>query len=250
MTHLREEEFLELYCGEGSSATSAHLAGCQECSARYAQFQQGLAMIKPPMASKRSADYGNNVWTALRPRLIPYQKETRLWEAWMHWRTGAWAFGCAMLLAAAFLGGRYWERGATKKVDSAQNAQASKRVVLVVLTDHLDQAERLLVQLEHSDSSDGTENAQLQSEAQELLASNRLYRDTAKNVGDPGVASALDQLEGVLAEVANGPHLTVTDVDRVRKEMNIEGILFEIRVLRSRTTNQGSVPKLVKGASI
>ena len=42
----------------------------------------------------------------------------------------------------------------------------------------------------------------------ELLASNRLYRTTATNAGDPALAGALDRLEGVLAEVANDPNLT------------------------------------------
>ena len=33
------------------------------------------------------------------------------------------AVGCAMLLAAVFLGGRYWERNTAKKPDVAQNPQ-------------------------------------------------------------------------------------------------------------------------------
>lgn len=251
MNHLGEEEFLDLYCGEGARSAMTHMEVCPECSARYVKFKQGLAMIKPAAASKRSPDYGEQVWKALRPALTPYQKETiSAWGAWAHWRAGALAFGCALLLAAAFFGGRYWERISTKKADLAANPQAAKRVVLVVLTDHLDQAERLLVELEHTESSDQAENAELQSDARELLASNRLYRDTARNIGDPGVESALDQLEGVLAEVADSPNLTTADLKRVRAEMNIEGILFEIRVLRARSTSRGSVPKPAKGASI
>jgi hypothetical protein len=123
-------------------------------------------------------------------------------------------------------------------------------VVLVVLTDHLDRTERLLVQLEHTDSTERGENAQLQSEARELLASNRLYRVTASNAGDPALAGALDRLEGVLAEVANDPNLTGADLERVRKEMNTKGILFEIRVLLARSPDQGSGPKSANGASI
>jgi hypothetical protein len=250
MKHVGEEDFLELYCGEATPATHAHMEACPECAARYAKFKQDLARIQPIANWKRSVDYGEHVWGTVRPKLIPYQKEAEPRSAWTLWRAGALAFGCALLLLAGFFGGRYWERVTATKANSAGNAQAARRVVLVVLTDHLDQSERLLVELEHADSSDGAENAQLQSEAQELLASNRLYRDTARNVGDPGVASALDQLQGVLAEVADGPTLTAADLDRMRKEMNIEGILFEIRVLRSRSSNQWNEPKTAKGASI
>ena len=121
-------------------------------------------------------------------------------------------------------------------------------MVLVVLTDHLDRTERLLVELEHAEGR--TENAQLQSEARELLASNRLYRATASNAGEPALAGALDRLEGVLAEVANDPNLSEADLERVRKDMNTKGILFEIRVLLARSPDQGSGPRPAKGASI
>jgi hypothetical protein len=154
-----------------------------------------------------------------------------------------------MVLAVAFVGGRYWERIATRKTNVSNNQQATQRVVLVVLTDHLDRTERLLVQLEHADSPDRGESAQMQSEARELLASNRLYRVTASNAGDPVMAGALDRLEGVLAEVANDPNLTSADLERVRKDMNTKGILFEIRVLLARSPDQGSGPKPANGAS-
>ena len=155
-----------------------------------------------------------------------------------------------MLLAAAFIGGRYWERVGTKTPNVSLIRKATQRVVLVVLTDHLDRTERLLVQLEHADSPDRAENAQMQSEARELLASNRLYRVTASNAGDPTLAGALDRLEGVLAEIANDPNLSAADLERVRSDMNTKGILFEIRVLRSRSADQGSGPKSANGASI
>jgi hypothetical protein len=190
------------------------------------------------------------VWESLRPGLIPYQKKTAAWRRWAHWRATALAVSCAMLLAVAFFGGRYWERVATKKANVAVKPQGAQRLVLVVLTDHLDRTERLLVQLEHADSPDRAENAQLQSEARELLASNRLYRVTASNAGDPALAGALDRLEGVLAEIANDPNLSAADLERVRKDMNTTGILFEIRILRSRSSDQGSGPKSANGGSI
>lgn len=250
MKHLSEDELIELYYGEGTIPANTHLEGCRECSAKYAEFRQSLETIRPAAVPKRGAAYGDLVWKTLRSQLIPYQKRTAGWRGWAHWRAPALAVGCAMLLAAVFLGGRYWERISAKKANVTANPQAAERVVLVVLTDHLDRTERLLIELEHADPSDRTENAQLQSEAQELLVSNRLYRATASKVGDPALAAALDRLEGVLAEVANDPNLTAADLERVRKEMNTEGILFEIRVLLARSPDQGSGPRLAKGASI
>ena len=150
-----------------------------------------------------------------------------------------------MLLAAVFLGGRYWERGTTKKANVTDSPQATQRVVLVVLTDHLDRTERLLVQLEHSQSPDSVENDKMQSEARELLASNRHYLVTASNSSDAELAGAHERQEDAVAEIANDPNLTAADLKRVRKDMNTKGILFEIRVLQTRSQDQGT-----KGATI
>ena len=250
MKHLGEDELIELYYGEGTSAADAHVKSCRECSAQYARFKQSLDAIESKDVPQRSAEFGDRIWERLRPQLIPYQKQTSGWRVWAHWRAAALLVGCAAVLAVVFLGGRYWERITTKKTNLAGNPQAAQRVVLVVLTDHLDRTERLLVQLEHADSNDRSDNEQMQTEARELLASNRLYRVTANNAGDPELAGALDRLEGVLAEIANDPKLSAADIERVRHDMNTKGMLFEIRVLRARSSDQENGPKPDKGATI
>ena len=250
MKHLGDDELVELYYGEGTSSADAHLHECRECSSHYAEFKRSLDAIGPVAVPHKSADYGGRVWENLRPRLIPYRKKTSGWRGWANWRAAAMLTGCALVLSVVFLGGVYWERITTKGPDVASNPQATQRVVLVVLTDHLDRTERLLVQLEHTNSPDRTENAQLQSEARELLASNRLYRASASNADDPALAGALDRLEGVLAEIAYDPNLSAADVERVRRDMNTKGILFEIRVLRARSSDQESGLRTAKGATI
>lgn len=250
MKHLTENELIELYYGEGVSAANAHLQECRECSTLYAELKQSLEAIQPAVVPQRSADYGERVWENLRQRLIPYQKKTAGWHQWAQWKPALLAIGCATLLVAGFLGGRYWDRSATHKADVANNAHTVQRVVLVALTDHLDRTERMLVELEHADLSDPAENMALQSEARELLASNRLYRATASRAGDPALVTALDRLEGVMAEIANDPNLTAADLQGVRKEMNTDGLLFEIRVLLARIPDQASGMKSANGAFI
>ncbi|WP_058189850.1 hypothetical protein [Terracidiphilus gabretensis] len=257
MKHLSEEAMVELYYGEGEGDASAHVKACRECAAQYAELTQSLDAMSPVVVPAKDAQYGERVWQALEPRLIPYEKKARGWfgwslSGWTGWKAATLALGCAMLLAVAFAGGRYWERITAKTENSAgnKNPQTTQPTVVVVLTDHLDRTERLLVALEHADSQDHVENAQLQSEARELLVSNRLYRTTAKHAKDPALAGALDRLEGVLAEIANDPNLTAEDLQRVRSEMNTQGILFEIRVLKTRTTDQGNKTNSGRGASI
>jgi hypothetical protein len=250
MKHLSEDEQMEMYYDEGSEAAKAHLKACRECAAEYAKFKRSVDAIKSEEIPQRGPDYGDFVWQALRPQLIPYEKKTAGWQGWNWWKTATAAAACLALMTAAFIGGRFWEHRTSTGSDLAANVQPQQRVVVVVLTDHLDRTERLLVQLNHADSGDEVENAQLQTEARELLASNRLYRVSANKEGDPALAGALDRLERVLAEVANDPHLTAADLERVRKDMNTSGILFEVRVLLARKPNQESGPMSAKGVSI
>ena len=250
MNHLSEEEQMEMYYEESSEEAKAHLKACRECAAEYAKFKRSLDAIKPEEVPQRGPDYGDFVWQALRPQLIPYEKKAAGWRGWSAWKFATAAAACLALLTAAFIGGRIWEHRSTKQPEVAGNAEPQRRVVLVVLTDHLDRTERLLVQLNHADPQDTAENAQLQSEARELLASNRLYRVSANKEGDPALAGALDRLERVLVEIANDPHLTAADLERVRNDMNTSGILFEVRVLRARTPNEEGGPTSAKGVTI
>jgi len=252
MRHLSDDELIELYYGEASQGISAHEQACRACSERFDELQQSLNAFRSTPTPKRGADYGEGVWERLQTRLVPYEKKAAAWRGWAQWRPALVAMGCVLLLAGAFAGGRYWERITTKKANVAGNAggEATQRVVLVVLADHLDRSERLLVGLEHADSSDPEENAELQTTARQLLASNRLYQASAGKAGDPLLAGTLDQLEGVLAEVANNPKLTPADLRRMRDEMNAEGILFEIRVLMARQPDEAGSRRGAKGATI
>jgi hypothetical protein len=251
MKHLSDEDQLDIYYQEGSEAAKAHMRACRDCSTKYATFKRSLDAIQTEEVPQRGPEYGDCVWQALRPQLIPYEKKPARWHGWSWWKSATAVAACLALLTAGFIGGRYWEHKTSPSqvagTEVPRNAQPQHRVVVVVLTDHLDRTERLLVQLNHAD---GSESAQLQSQARELLASNRLYRLTARDEGDPAMAGALDRLERVLAEIANDPHLTAADLDRVRKDMNTSGILFEVRVLLARKPDQHGGPTSAKGVSI
>jgi hypothetical protein len=88
---------------------------------------------------------------------------------------------CLLIVAAAFFAGRQWEHRNPQTPVAVNSAgagdQGKERVVLVVLGDHLDRSERLLVELKHAEPS--TE-APIQEEARELLSANRLYRESVK----------------------------------------------------------------------
>lgn len=237
MNHISEEDLIDYYYGEAESPAtiSDHLEACSECAQSYESMRRDLGDIKPVSVPQRDAAYGTEVWRSIRGSVPAYEKpRKRSGWSWLrlNWTFAAAATAC-LLLVAAFFAGRQWEhRNGTSVANVANGEQGRQRVVLLVLGDHLDRSERLLVELKHAQPS--TE-APLQAEARDLLSANRLYRESVKQQQDPALASALDHLERVLIEVSNEPAgLSQAKLDELQKEMNTDGLLFEVRVLRSR----------------
>ncbi len=254
MKHLEEAELVEHYYEESANMgeSERHLKACPVCAKRYAELCRDLDGVATPMAPGRRDDYGEQLWQSIGASLPVYEKPKSSWIR--YYRPLGWAAACALLVAVSFIAGRRWERKQAPSVAVAVDPQARQRVVIVFLGDHLDRAERLLVQLNHADGND-LSDLPLRSEARELLASNRLVRQSAVRAGDLNVEASLDRLERLLMELANEPDkLTEADLNRLRQEMNTDGLLFDIRVLRSRVHSPGpeqqSAPKVTKGVPI
>jgi hypothetical protein len=249
MNHLTEYQLIEHYYGESEnpSRTANHLRECSDCANALAALSRDLSEIQTVAPPERTADYGAQVWQSIRNTVAvhePAKKQSRWFS--MNLRTGlSLATAALVLLSAAFFAGRQWEHRnpqtpANVATTSGENGQVKERVVLLVLGDHLDRSERLLVSLKHADTA-----APVQAEARDLLAANRLYRQSAAGLNDPTLSAALDRLERVLIEVANKPgKLTPERLDELQKQMNTDGLLFEVRVLRGRVNdlNQTNQP--------
>jgi hypothetical protein len=253
MKHLNEAEMIEHYYKESVSpaACERHLTACAACAKSYAELRRDLDGVKPLAPPARGEGYGEHVWQSIRGSLPIYERPKRTWRLTQLWQPLGWAAACTLVVAVAFFTGRQWERKQAPAVAVAIDPQARQRVVIVVLGDHLDRSERLLVELNHAGTNDAS--VPLRSEARELLATNRLVRQSAMQTGDLGVEASLDRLERLLVELANEPDgLREADLNQLRQEMNTEGLLFDIRVLRSRVHSQApepqGTPKATKGA--
>jgi hypothetical protein len=118
-------------------------------------------------------------------------------------------------------------------------ARPAERVVVVVLSDHLDSSERLLVELKHTDAGNAEMRTPLRDEARRLLAANQLCRREAKKADDPALEAALDRLNQIFNELANQPDgLNAAAITRLQDQLNSGSLLFEVRVLRSRALDQ------------
>ena len=259
MRHLTEEQLIEYGYGEGNKAfIEEHFAACRECDQAFGRVRSDLADMKFAEPPSRSDDYGESVWQALRNQLPAYEVKKRSWFGRGLWRSLSYAAAAAVVLTCAFVGGRLWERRqletATHHPASAPPAvsHAPQRVVVVVLSDHLDRSERLLVELKHADADSSEMVSPLRDEARSLLDANRICRQNAKQDDDPALTGALDHLDRLLAELANEPGgLNRATITRLQDEMNKDGLLFEVRVLRSRIPHaQGTGANSSKGGTI
>lgn len=249
MKHLTEEELIEHYYGESTakSGVAHHLELCGECAKSYETLRKDLEGIELSPVPQRGPEFGDQVWEKIRHSLPAYQQPQTLWSRIWNWKYVGYALTCAVLLITAFLGGRYWERHQTGPRVAENSPTGKQRVVLLVLGDHLDRSERLLVELNHANTDDPTLTKPIQSEARKLLTDNRLYLQSSDISTDPLLSGPLDQLERVLIEVANDPNgLSHQDIARLQKEMNTKGLLFEIRVLKAKTAHAANNEENIK----
>ncbi len=234
MRHLNDYELVDHYYGEADDPAyiANHLRECGDCARSYAALMHDLSEIQPIAPPERSADYGSQVWQSIRNSVTVYEKKKSPWFSF-NLRTGLSFAAACLVLISVFFAGRHWERRNSPPpgaVADNSNGQVRQRVVLLVIGDHLDRSERLLVALRH-----GEADPAMQAEARDLLSSNRLYRESASQSGDPTLAAALDHLERFLVEISNQPDgVTPARLAELQKEMNTDGLLFEVRVLRSR----------------
>lgn len=247
MKHLTEEEWIEHYYGESSDsqAVQQHLAECAECAAMGRELARDLTALRErEVEPQRGGNYGEKVWQSLRSSLTPYKREqTGRWYWPLRWNVGfaTAAVTLAAIAVAAFYSGRLWEQRSAPQIAAANQAHAGERIILFVVSDHLDRSQRLLAELNDPDQAAADHG--LQATARELLTENRLYRQSSRHdpaaEEDTSLETILDDLEPALIELANQPgELDRTKIVQLRKELNTGGLLFEIHVLRSRARQQ------------
>ena len=197
MRHLSEEQLVLFYYRElgNLAGVGEHLAGCDSCRAAYREIESLLEQVEAPVP-ERGEQYGRQVWHRLRPRLEP----RRLW-AWPRW---ALAAAMAGLVVAAFWAGRFWP-GQLGPAPRPIAQPVRERILLVAVGDHLERSQMVLLDLVNSKPDGEVDISEEQQRAQDLVAANRLYRQTAAGAGEPGLASVLEELERTLIEIAHRP---------------------------------------------
>lgn len=242
MNHLTQEDIVSAYYGEPVS--EEHLRTCAECQAELARLATVLDRVTAPDVPEPADDYETRVWDRLRWRMRVEKKQAK--QSWMKWAAAA------AVVMLAFAGGLLWKRDAapvtqvatqqsgkpaTTATPASSSQQQRDRVLLVVVNDHFDRSERVLVELTNITPKD--DNVDIGAEralAEELLTSNRLYRRTALDRGEDSVATLLDELEPILLQIAHAPQdMSADELRRIQKRVEAKGLVFKLRVVRNDT---------------
>jgi hypothetical protein len=247
MIHLSEEELIaHLYDEADNTTVSGHLDGCVSCSRAYDALRADLAEMKFVDPPERDAFYGERVWASLSTLLPARRPRKRNLLGFGSWRGLSYAAACVLLGICTFIGGRLWERKQAQRTAELHSGQrlhpvvhAPQRVVVVVLGDHLDRSERLLVELKHTDAGNAEMVSPLREEARGLLADNSFCRQKALHADDAALTDALDRLDHLLRVLANQPEgLSSTTLTQLQHEIDAGDLLLDVRVLRSRLPKQ------------
>jgi hypothetical protein len=237
--HLTDDDLILHYYGEldtnAAARVSDHLRTCADCHASFTTLQRVLTAVESAPAPEIADGFERTVWARLQPQLGARRGG---WTARLVFSPArlAWAAGIVMIVAAAFFAGRVSQHApVTAPVESAATQSGLReRVLLADLGNHLDRSQMMLIELVSADTAGDVDLPVERARAQQLVADNRLYRQTATANGNLALAAVLDDLEQVLVDVAAGPDtLSAADLMEVRQRIESKGLLLKVRVLSS-----------------
>jgi len=247
MQHLNEEQLVAHYYhdDEAPAVAESHLAACTECRLQYETIRRVLTLVGDAPVPERDEHYAEQVWTRLR------------WKLGARKRRAKWTslIAAAAVLAVAFFAGQWWHARnlrnnnipqiATTSTHGIQNVSATQpqqdRVLLVVVSDHLESSERMLAEVANANPHEQYDVPA--DRAADLVASNRMYRQSAANRGDQRIATLLSDLEPILTELAHaGKTLSPEEVASIQKRIESKQLLFKVRIVSAQTGSGGDKP--------
>jgi len=254
-THLSEDELILHYYGETEPAdrarVDAHLASCGECQFAQGQLRRVMTLVDSAAPVEAPLGFERTTWARLEPALdlnandSPVRRSAKRVYDLVFGRSareGGWlpqwalAGGVAALVLAAFVAGRF--SGGDAAVTSAPSTAVAEvepaRVLQATVGEHLDRTQMVLVELANAETSGPEVLAVEHQRAEDLVAANRVIRQSALQSGDGQVADILEDLERVLLEIANAPaNATSNDLTDLQSRITREDLLFRLRVIAS-----------------
>jgi len=251
MNHPHEQELVSYLTGDDAGGEiERHLDECPDCSKRADGLRAVLDLTRMQPVPEPDEGFEERIWARQRAELLVRGAIEGSGSAGDRGRLMAFrrpvvrrmavAAAMAAAVALAFVLGLYTPPpGADLPSGSMAREQ---RAVLVALGAHLERTRTVLLEVSNASVAEvGTLTRQAER-ARELIGDNRLYRQTAANVGLPEYALVLADVERVLLELARGGAGPIgpEQLGWLRARIRGRDLLFRTRVLqvdaRSRQT--------------
>jgi len=255
MPHLTDDQLVLYHYGEDTDEekreAGAHLAQCAECREGLDRLRHVLGLVTADAGPQAPDGFERVMWARLQPHIEGERARQGGWAAWLGLRGMALAGGVAALVIAAFVAGRWSGVPTVAPPESVATMPAGRPgdlpaegVLLVAMGDHLDRSQMVLVELLNTEGSTAASLAAERERAADLVAANRLIRQSAERAGETTLADVLDDLERVLIEIANGSEDASSEELQVLKaRIESRGILFRMRVVGAEVRERERAPR-------
>lgn len=228
-----EEDLILLYYGEHEDPGLAQqVAQTPELQARMDRLAADLAQFDAPAPPQRDPDYGEQVWLRVLPHITKEPPEegwlARLRHALLQPRLSLASVAALCLVATvAFLAGRQFQPPPVESAGLPTVALNGQAILLQQVAGHLGAADRFLTAYVNDTQRSESEAAW----AQELLLSNRLYRQAALAAGQHRIVRVLEEIEPVLVEMANQ---SLEHGEGAQPTAEEKTLLFKVRTSRAQ----------------
>ena len=237
MKDLMEDDDMILYLygeAEDPEAIQREIDASPELRERYEALRRVLGAVDDAVpVPERGEGYGAEVWARLQPRLAEEKRPGRVvpFPSRFRWQAAVWAAAALILLAVGFGLGRL-------STPEALPAQARDRILIATVAAHLDRSERLLTEVANGSGSTVDLSAE-SAWARDLLAANRLYRQSARQAGKQRLAGLLDEIEPFLLDLAHASaEPPAEEIEALRDRIASQALLFKVRVASNALETQ------------
>lgn len=249
--HATHDQLVLHYYGEDAAdavGVAAHLTSCEACRADLDRLRRVLALVDTATDGEPPVGYEATLWARLQDQLERPQPWWRrlTTDGPLRW---AMAGTLAAGLVGAFLAG-WLARDVASPAPAPAEASAAPvrtRVLVVAVGDHLERTQMVLSEVMNAGDLGVAELVSDRARASDLVAANRLFRQSAALAGDDSMNDVLEELERVLVEIANAPaDLSAAELDALRVRIERRGLVFRVRVLsddlRARQPDAATTP--------
>ena len=229
--HPSEEDLIAFHLHElaDEAPIRDHVETCHACASLSESIAETLRVFSADPVPQSNLDHA---WQRLRinlPPLAVLPAKRALFE------NARWIWTLAGLALTAMLAVGVVTLHHNKSANNYAIHRPGPLSNTPTIANHLDSAERLLTEVNHSQ---GALDTTTRTEAHDLLLKNAVYISTAHHNGNLAQAAVLEDLGRVLTTIDHESTNKPEEGWHVRITMNTDGLLLDIRILRQNDQRQ------------